>query len=241
MLDWSFSLHNVSKEDLNTDLEIVRNRISSNDNTIGLVALKRNSLYVLNDLRAIINEICDCLIIGCNQAAITLTNHLFENALKQILITWDSQGRRFSESQPLEETFKKEVKRFDNKNLNDNIDACKERNLISVEEANRLKELKTNFRNPLSHASYMKLFKNTTLPIWSGKLSNPDQIVEEKVNIATVPIFSLLAQKEYANRFALSYFIDIYAFINKMDKKLLDLYPDTKAFVEKERSCKDVK
>ena len=241
MFDWLFSLHNVSKEDLNTDLEIVRNRISSNDNTIGLVALKRNSLYVLIDLRAIINEICDCLIIGCNQAAITLTNHLFENALKHILITWDSQGRRFSENQPMEETFKKEVKRYDNKNLNDNIEACKERNLISEEEANRLKELKINFRNPLSHASYMNLFKNVTIPIWRGKFNNPGHIVEEKVNIATVPSFSVFAQKEYANKCAFGYFIEIYAFIGIVDKKLLDLYPDTKAFVEKGHSCKDEK
>ena len=113
MFDVSYSVKEVSTEQLNKCLDDIKSRIVINEKTLMLVSIKKGNLYTLSELRSIINEICDSLIINNNQAAITLTNHLFENALKQVLIKWDSQGKQFSKNQLMEESLKKEVKRFD--------------------------------------------------------------------------------------------------------------------------------
>lgn len=233
MFDLSYSVKEVSVEQLNQSLNEIKSRIVVNEKNLMLVSIKNGNLHTLSELRSIINEICDCLIINNNQAAITLTNHLFENTLKQVLIKWDSQGRQFSNNQPMEETFKKEVKSFDGEFLNKNIDACNERGLISNDETARLKDLKNRFRNPFSHASYSKLFRNTKIPIYIGSLNPTEKIEEKTINVSTIPVFSLLAQEEYAKRYAFEYFVEIYTFINDMDKKLLDLYPDLKEYVNK--------
>lgn len=235
MFDLSYSVKEVSAEQLNQSLNEIRSRIIVNDKNVMLVSIKKGNLHTLSELRSIINEICDCLIINNNQAAITLTNHLFENTLKQVLIKWDSQGRQFSKEQPMEDTFKEEVKRFDGEFLNENIKTCKERGLISDAKMKRLIELKNRFRNPLSHASYSKLFRNTKIPIYIGSLNPTEKIEEKTINVSTIPVFSLLAQEEYAKRYAFEYFAEIYTFINDMDKKLLDIYTDLKEYVDKNK------
>ncbi len=231
----SYSVKEVSTEQLNKCLDDIKSRIVINEKTLMLVSIKKGNLYTLSELRSIINEICDSLIINNNQAAITLTNHLFENALKQVLIKWDSQGKQFSKNQLMEESLKKEVKRFDGEYLKDNITTCYERGLISEDRKKRLMKLKNRFRNPLSHASYSKLFRNTTIPIYVGSLNSTEKIEEKTINVSTIPVFSLLAQEEYAKRYAFEYFAEIYTFINDMDKKLLDLYPDLKEYVDKNK------
>lgn len=138
-------------------LEELRNRIVTNDYTRSLIFIKYGKLNVLNGLKSIISEICNCLIIGNTQAAITLTNHLFENSLKQTLIIWDSQGRQFDDSKRIDETFKNEVETYDDKDIEPNINNCKRKGLITKDEAKRLIELKNIYRNSFSHASYTKL------------------------------------------------------------------------------------
>ena len=51
-----------------------------------LIAIKHNKLTELKPLWFIINEICDCLILNKQCAAITLTNHLLESSLKLTLV-----------------------------------------------------------------------------------------------------------------------------------------------------------
>ena len=50
-----------------------------------------------------------------------------------------------------------------------------------------------------------------------------------------VPIFATFAQVEFAKINAERYFLEIYALVNNLDKKLLYLYPETKEFVENQR------
>ena len=88
------SEHDFSDEKVGECLDTIKNKIVLNDYTRILVFIKYGELHVLNSLKSIISEICDCLIIGNAQAAVTLTNHLFENALKQVLIIWDSSKRK---------------------------------------------------------------------------------------------------------------------------------------------------
>lgn len=226
-----YSVKGFSEVKVAEYLEELRNRIVTNDYTKSLIFIKYRKLNVLNGLKYIISEICDCLIIGNTQAAITLTNHLFENSLKQTLIIWDSQGRQFDDSKRIDETFKNEVETYDDKDIEPNINNCKRKGLITKDEAKRLIELKNIYRNSFSHASYTKLFKNTSAVMYSGSLKNPTEVKEETADISKVPILYLLAQERFANKNALNYFIEVYEFIDKMDKKLLDLYPDVKKFI----------
>ena len=109
MFDLSYSLHVISEEEIRKQLNEISQRVILDDNTRLLVCIKNAKLHVLSHLQSIIAEICDCLILNCNQAAITLTNHLFENVIKQVLILWDSKGRCFSNEQLMENTFKEEI------------------------------------------------------------------------------------------------------------------------------------
>lgn len=236
MFDLSYSLRMVSEEDIKKQLDELSKRMVLDDNTRLLMCIKNARLHVLSHLMSIIAEICDCLILKCNQAAITLTNHLFENVLKQTLIIWDSQGRCFSNNQLIEDTFKEEVEKYDDNNIEPNINLCKSKGIITKEESNQLKELKKKFRDPFSHASYTKLFGNAQMPVWRTSLSNPNSVKEEKVNISMVPLLNTFAQVEFAKTNAAKYFLEIYTLINDLDEKLLDLYPETKRFVESQQN-----
>ena len=230
-INLKYSVKGFSDAKATEYFEELRNRIVVNDYTRPLIFIKYGKLNVLNGLKSIISEICDCLIIGNAQAAITLTNHLFENSLKQTLITWDSQGRRFNDSERIDETFKQEVEDYDNRDIEPNIKKCKSKGLITKDEAERLIKLKNIYRNTFSHASYLKLFKESSTVIYSGSLNEPTKIKEEIVDVSKVPFLYLLAQEQFAKKNALIYFLEVYEFIDKMDKKLLDLYPEVKELV----------
>lgn len=226
-----YSVKVLSDTKVTEYLEELKNRIVDNDYTRPLIFIKYGKLNVLNGLKSIISEICNCLIIGNMQAAITLTNHLFENSLKQTLIIWDSQGRQFDNFKRIDETFKYEVETYDDKDIEPNINNCKRKGLITKDEAKRLIELKNIYRNSFSHASYKKLFKDASAVIYSGSLKDLTEVKEEITDISKVPFLYLLGQEQFAKYNALNYFLEIYEFIDKMDNKLLDLYPETKEFV----------
>ena len=67
--------------------------------------------------------------------------------------------------------------------------------------------------------------------------AKPNEVKEEMVNISMIPLLNTLAQVKFANTNAARYFLEIYALINDLDKKLLDLYPETKLFVK----CQQIK
>lgn len=230
-IDLKYSATSFSDTKVTKYLEELKSRITINNRTRSLIFIKYGKLNVLNELKSIISEICDCLIIGNGQAAITLTNHLFENSLKQTLITWDSQGKQFDVSKRLDDVFKNEVETYDDKDIEPNINKCKSKGLVTKDEAKRLIELKNIFRNPFSHASYSKLFKDASTTIYSGGLENPADIKEETVDISKTPFLYLLAQEQFAQKNAFLYFLEIYEFIDKMDQKLLELYPEVKEIV----------
>lgn len=237
----NYCVHGFSDEKVNEYLDEIKKRIELNEYTRILIFIKYGKLNVLNWIQSIISEACDCLIVGNSQAAITLTNHLFENTLKQVLITWDSQGRQFDDTTRIDDTFKDEVEAYDDKDIEPNINKCKSKGLITKEEAKRLIELKNIYRNSFSHASYSKLFKNASTVLYSGSFKNPTEIKEETAMISKVPFLYLLAQEQFAKENALAYFLEVYEFIDKMDRKLLELYPEVKEFLQKEKSKNEKK
>jgi len=230
-INLKYSVKRLSDEKIATYLNEIKSKIILNDNTRELICVKCCELNVLNGLKSIIEEICDCLVLGNNQAAITLTNHLFENTLKQVLITWDSEGRQIQQNLPIDETFKNEVEEYDKKDMEPNINRCRSKGLITKEEAKRLIDLKNLYRNSFSHASYSTLFDGATTTLYIGDLSGLTNIKKERVSISKVPFLSLSAQKTFADKQAKRYFIEVYEFIDNMDRKLLDLYPDIKELV----------
>lgn len=221
----------LPKDVVEVQLQELGKRMSYNENNHTLISIKNCQLHVLNDLKAIISEICECLIINANQAAITLTNHLYESMLKQALIIWDSKGKRLNEKEKLDEIYKNEVTEYGDKNMESNINRCKSKGLITKEEAKRLVYLKSRYRDTFSHASSSKLFKDVLIPVYKGNLASPLNIRKEYVNISRIPMFCLEAQKIFADANAYGYFIEIYSYIDNLDRKLLDLYPDIKSFL----------
>lgn len=228
-----YSIKEFSDEKVIEHLNELQKKIVIKDRTRILIFIKYGKLNVLNELKSIISEICDCLIMDTSQAAITLTNHLFENSIKQTLIIWDSQGRRLGDLGQIDETFKNEVEAYDDKDIEPNINKCKSKGLITKNEAKRLIELKNMYRNSFSHASYSKLFKGASTVLYSGSSKNPTEVKEETAMIPKVPFLYLSAQEQFAQENALNYFLEVYGFIDKMDRKLLDLYPETKDLLQK--------
>nr|WP_321377975.1 hypothetical protein [uncultured Bacteroides sp.] len=232
-INLSYSVKLLSEEKAQDALQYLSKHLIVDETKRKLVSIKFCELHVLNQLTYVISEICDCLIINANQAAITLTNHLFENMLKQALITIDSNGRCFDENEPMDKTFEAEVKEYDEKNLCDAIKQCESKRLITQDEVQRLNYLKNKFRNPFSHACYSKkLFKEAKMHILKGSLTDPQNIKEEFVNISNIPFLQLEAQKDFAEKNAFGYFVEIYSYVDKLDRKLLDLYPETKQFLQ---------
>lgn len=233
-----YSVKILPEETVKSNLQEIGGNLTYSETNKILISIKYCKLNVLNDLKYIIPEICDCLIIRANQAAITLTNHLFENMLKRALMTWDSRGKQVCSDDNLNEAFKQEVDNYDNKDIEPNINKCRSKGLLSKEETKRLVYLKNRYRNPFSHASYSQLFKDTSTTIYKGSYNNPSEIKEETIDISNVPMYQLIAQKQFADFNAFGYFIEIYSYIDKLDRKLLDLYPDLLKFL-KDRSLID--
>lgn len=78
----------TAEEVKDTLLKIKGEMLNDSEKIVTLIAIKYNKLSGLKPLWFVINEICDCLIMNKQCAAMTLTNHLLESSLKLSLILW---------------------------------------------------------------------------------------------------------------------------------------------------------
>lgn len=214
-----------AKEDFNEFVE----GIKYDDKVRQCLSIKKCNLSVLNTLKCIVSEICDCLIIDANQAAITLTNNLLENLLKQSLIMWDSKGKELKGLGLLDTTFENEIREHGDSNLEPNINKCKSKGIISKNEAEQLKSFKVDYRNSFSHASVPNLLEGETVQI-RRKLINISELslsTIENVDISKMPDVRGELQQFFSNDNALRYFIEVHNYVNEIDHRLLfHLYPE---------------
>lgn len=159
---------------------------------------------LLNSIR---EEICKCLIVGCNQAAITLTNHLLEKSLKIFLFHVEPSSQNYTNTEEIERHFKKINRIHGGKDLSDTINNCCSKGLITKEQKNILHNYRDQFRNAFGHAEPNKTFglAEKEVIIFNPLVHNrvPDPV---KVKVADFPFLYDYKQKEIADQNSVQYF-----------------------------------
>lgn len=174
---------------------------------------------VLDPLRY---EICLCIFFNLSQAAITLTNHLIESALKRILSHNDfyidyKKNPELGYLRDLPKYFKK----YDSNNLYDNIKKAFSKGLINETEKKELLRIKEAYRNAYSHADKSKTFKDQKDIILELGLNENGEMknTEHEINIKEMPLFQGIFQAIRAENEAVEYFKFIDSLIRKLLKK----------------------
>ncbi len=188
-----------------------------------LIAETFNTEYGYPEFDPLRDEICKCIICGLNQAAITLTNHLLEAALKKCLIYRYTILHKQNSNEKLSEIFQEGIGKFDNdkSDLSKSINAACSNGLIRKDHKKLLHHLRDAFRNSYSHASSSKIFKDVTV---KGKeISSFDEAFEElneNLDVSQIPIIQGIIQYELAKKESISYFMNVDAIIRHMIDKL---------------------
>jgi hypothetical protein len=188
--------------------------------------------YDYAELDPVRSEICRCLICGLNQAAITLTNHLLEMALKTCLIFKYSKKNKGSDID-IFDFFDEGIQKYDDIDLGQSINAACSAGLITKEQKIRLHNFRETFRNAYSHASLEKTFGNnstkakvvTTKDFNSieelGKIAF-DRSTDKEVKLSKLPIFRGIAQAICAEQSCVPYFVEVDEIIRSMLSNLKD-------------------
>ncbi|MBD3581557.1 hypothetical protein [Flavobacterium selenitireducens] len=138
--------------------EVLKN-INSNYNNI---KFQLETPYGSSDFDIIREEICKCILFDLNQAAITLTNHFSEFFMK-IMLEYQEVRNNKSNELSVATKLKESVEKYDNENLEKNINVACSKGIITKEQKLILKRLKDKYRNPYSHSIKYKIFGDQIL------------------------------------------------------------------------------
>jgi hypothetical protein len=192
----------------------INQKTSENIDNYGHLIFEKFNWPILDSVR---NEICECLIIGCSQAAITLTNHLLEKSLKMFLFHVKPSTQNYTDAKEIEAHFKKMNEMHGNKDLHDTINNCCTKGLISKDEKLQLHIFREKFRNAFGHAQPDKTFGQVEKKVL---VFNPMKHVEipkpEMVKISDFPFFHDYKQKEIADSNCGEYFCYVDSLIKRV-------------------------
>lgn len=198
--------------------------VESDTNTrLLLMNLSNTQLRILKSLLPDIQEICDCLFLQKHMAAITLTNLLFETMVKLTLVYHEANGRTLDDGYDFENIYEKELNKYGEKNLGENIATLYKKNIITSEERDRLLYLKNSFRNPYSHGSNNKYVESATTKLYESHLGS-NEIKESIATVTGNPYLLLDARRTFIRQYGLGYFAEIINYIITLDKELRKLY-----------------
>jgi hypothetical protein len=162
--------------------------------------------YNINVLDPIRIEICKCISIGCFQAAITLTNFLFETSLKTSLVYRDLIPKKLT-GKAYNENFSLAMDLYDHKHLYETIELAFNKNLLKEDQKQELENYKNKFRNPYSHAQKRKIFKGEKTEIGEVKKNEEGYFIEDyEVDRSDEFLFQGLFQSHKAETEAIPYF-----------------------------------
>lgn len=193
-----------------------------------LCDLMETKLTLLKPLYPILAEICSCFYLQKNMAAVTLTNHLLESAIKFALVFKEGNGKTFDDPAKMDTLFEEECKMYMGETLNININNLHEKGMIDDAQKDRLIHLKNLYRNPYSHASNNALVNTASTLIVCGDLSNPSYIEERQAKVAYNPLLIVDARIDFINRTGFSYFQEVMNLIMQLDGQLHQLYEKNK-------------
>ena len=159
-----FTIPSPTAEEVKDSLMKIKGEMLENsEKIVTLIAIKYNKLSRLKPLWYVINEICDCLIMNKQCAAMTLTNHLLESSLKLSLILWKAYENPHDNSKDFETMYKKEVKMYIGKKMGENLKYATEENMINNDEFKDLSDLMLEYRDHIDHASNNKYISYTVV------------------------------------------------------------------------------
>ena len=178
-------------------------------------------------------EICRCLLLALDHAAITLTNHFLEALLKFGLIYGEAikTARERMGSEPTEKLsyghlsryLKKPVERFSGMDLSDTIDAACRRGLITKPQKKELTDYRTTLRNPWSHADHVKMFAGRSIP--GAVLRFSEDGVEcgemEEVPMEAIPFAWGDLKQQMAQQNSVPYFLRVHEIGRHIERQLL--------------------
>jgi len=166
------------------------------------------------ELHEVKDEICDCLLVGYNQAAIALTNHFFERIMKLALIYHSADNAKFGSLDVFDTIYKDAVDLYDDKQLHCNIEKCRKEGLISIEKEKTLIKWKEKVRNGFSHAELKKA------KVYSASFADPAGGQLKEIPLHTVLFMQGIAQKEWAESVAPMFFKEVFYTLLEIEKKV---------------------
>lgn len=172
--------------------------------------------YGWPELDPLRNEIALCLLLGLNQAGITLTNHLTESFLK-LALTYHHTKLTHKAVHQMKTPTVGELKAFTEDGLKlygknelaTNINLARSLGLLTKSEKKQMHEFRNHFRNAYGHADKVKTFGDGSAPITPINLDSVSNAIgdEEDVSIADLPMIQGLLQVMQAKRDAIPYFL----------------------------------
>lgn len=214
------------KKYINEINAILSERLIQIKNNYHQVRKSYQSTYNWPDLDPIRHEVSLCLMFGLNQAAITLTNHLFENLMKSTLISYHSKDKLPKDTknkiENLIEMTSESREKYGNMDLGDCINAVRQAGLITKSQQKSLHEIRDSFRNAFSHADKEKTFKEGTVPVQVMSLDNEGISVDDKevVKLSELVIVQGMAQAMQAEKEATKYFLNIDSLARELFNKI---------------------
>ena len=180
--------------------------------------------YILVELEPLRIENCYCLIIGLNQASITLTNHLLEKFLLNTLIYKECIDKKNNkENRSFDRYFEDEINELNDLTLEKKINKAFEKGLITEDNKTDFHNFRDCFRNAYSHSNIKKTFGNSNIPAHIFKIKDDNTIELEKeieINVAANIVVQGLVQQKKAELDAANYFKYVDSVIRQTSKIL---------------------
>lgn len=193
-----------------------------------LCDIMETKLTLLNSLYPILAEICSCFYLQKNMAAVTLTNHLLESAIKFALVFKEGNGKTIDDPRTMDTLFEKECKMYMGKDLGVNIKTLFNKGMITASQKNLLNQLKNLYRNPYSHASNNALVNTASTQIVCGDFSKPSCLEERQAKVAYNPLLMVDARIDFINRKGFDYFQEVVHLMVNLDRQIHQIYETKK-------------
>ena len=188
--------------------------------------------YKLPEFETLKNQICRCIVFGFYIAAMTLINHLLEKFVKFSLIYGDTINEKEDGEEEiikLVDDLAESTKKFDDKNLGQNIETLYKMSLINEGEKKALIKMKDHFRNAYSHCDRGKMYGGLkaniqeakgdaeSLKILEGKLG---ELPQREELLSNIPFADAIIVNEKAMRDCVPYLKELDVVIRNVEVRL---------------------
>lgn len=198
------------------------------NNADKIVPFQEYNFYLFSELKGLVFEITNCIMLDINQASICLTNHLLERTMKLSLIKYDMGKIKIGNPEFVNKIHSAYIK-YDNLLLWETIKLAYEKEIINEGEQNLLKNLKGKYRNPFSHANSTKILPAKLVnESFTGYKCNIEEGIKnlaegKPIPIEEISISSLTTVQEIQNSLsdcnAFDYFKKVFDIMKSIDDR----------------------